>query len=304
MTTGSSFHLHRDDGQDIFVRRWLPQGTAKAAMVLAHGAAEHSARYDRFAQALNRAGYAVYAPDHRGHGETADTYGWAGDDGWNAMLADFKALTEHVATEQAGTPLVLMGHSMGSIIAQQALQGWGTMYKAAVLSGTFGVIEGMEQLVPMTEAAAADDNAGGPSAIFGHMFAGFNEPFQPGTTGFEWLSRDTAEVQKYVDDPACGFPFSNRLVADFMRGMQDAWTPANEARIPTDVPVLMVSGAMDPAGGNTASVNALADRYRALGVRDLEVKFYPEARHEILNELNRHDVEQDIIAWLDKHISG
>ena len=134
------------------------------------------------------------------------------------------------------------------------------------------------------------------------MFAGFAAPFQPVKTGFEWLSRDEAEVQKYVDDPWCGFPFSNALAADMLKGGQEMWSAASEARVPTGLPVLMISGAMDPVGGFSAGVNALAARYRALGVKDLTVKLYEGCRHELLNELNRDEVQAYILSWLDAHV--
>ena len=134
------------------------------------------------------------------------------------------------------------------------------------------------------------------------MFAGFNEPFAPTRTGFEWLSHDEAEVQKYVDDPWCGFAFSNQLVADFFKGLVELWRPENEARIPKDLPLLIFSGALDPVGGNTEGVKELVRRYQALSIRNIELIFYPGARHEALNETNRDQVQQDIVRWLDQHL--
>ncbi len=296
--TASSFRMSADD-QQILVRQWMPNGSPRAAMIIAHGAAEHSARYERLATALADAGYATYAPDHRGHGETATTHGWAGEDGWTHMVNDLHTLAKHVQREHPSAPLFLMGHSMGSILAQHVIQQQGEIYRGVVLSGSFGTLDGLEHLLPMVDTLAQGEGAQQPSELFGQMFAGFNTPFQPARTGFEWLSRDEAEVQKYVDDPACGFPFSNQLVADFIHGMDDAWKPENERRIPQDLPVLFISGALDPVGGNMASVNALAERYRANGLRDVTVTFYPEARHELLNETNRDEVQRDLIAWLD-----
>jgi alpha-beta hydrolase superfamily lysophospholipase len=132
------------------------------------------------------------------------------------------------------------------------------------------------------------------------MFAGFNKAFTPQRTGFEWLSRDAAEVRKYADDPRCGFTFSNRLLVDMLRGYAETWKPANERRIPVTLPVLFFSGARDPVGGNMRAVTALAERYRALGVRDVQVTFSPDGRHEMLNETNRDEVVHDVVAWLDQ----
>lgn len=309
MIAESTFTFKDTEGFDIFVYRWmLPAGVqAKAAVQIAHGAAEHALRYRRFALFLNAAGYVVYANDHRGHGKTAGSLekaGIAGADGWNRMVDDMKLLSDRIRSENPGLPLVLFGHSMGSFLAQQYIQSWGSALAGVVLSGTTG---SLGDNLPMVIAAVEQDierqGPDAPSAVFGQMFAGFNAPFEPVKTGFEWLSRDEAEVQKYVDDPWCGFPFTNALVADMLKGGQALWSPENEARIPTDLSVLMVAGAMDPVGGFAAQVQALAARYRTLGVKDLTVKLYADARHEVLNETNRDEVQQDILDWLDAHIA-
>jgi alpha-beta hydrolase superfamily lysophospholipase len=142
-----------------------------------------------------------------------------------------------------------------------------------------------------------------PSSLQRTMFAGFNKGFAPQTTGFEWLSRDAAEVEKYAGDPRCGFTFSNRLLLDMLRGYVETWQPANERGIPASLPVLFFSGALDPVGGNTRGVTALAERYRALGLRDVQVRFYPDGRHEMLNETNRDEVVRDVVTWLDAHVA-
>jgi alpha-beta hydrolase superfamily lysophospholipase len=305
-TTATTFRMQTPEGIQVFVRKWAPTTSQpKAIVLIAHGAAEHSQRYERLARFLNTCGYASYAPDHRGHGMTAgslDRAGQAGPDGWNGMVRDLKQLADLIQSENPGAPVFLLGHSMGSFLAQRYIQLWGESLKGAILSGSSGMIEGLEQLLPMVEAAAQGTAANQPSAIFGQMFAGFNQPFAPGRTGFEWLSCDETEVQKYVDDPRCGFPFSNQLTYDFLKGLAEIWQPDNEARIPTDLPILIFSGELDPVGGNTASVNELVRRYRQFGLRDLQVKFYPGARHETLNEINRDQVQQDMSDWIDKHL--
>ena len=304
-TMTSTFQLPTAEGVNLFVRQWRPaDGQPKAAVLVVHGAAEHSGRYDRLARFLTDAGYAVYAPDHRGHGQTAGTLdqaGWAGPDGWNGMLHDLKALADQVQAEHAGLPLFFLGHSMGSLLGQRYIQLWGDSLKGVILSGSTGALPGVAEVLPLAEGAAQGEGATQPSAIFGQMFAGFNTPFAPQKTGFEWLSRDEAEVQKYVDDPWSGFAFSNRLVADFFTGALETWQPENEARIPQDLPILIFSGALDPVGGAGEGVRELLRRYQALGLQDVQMTLYPEGRHEMLNETNRDEVQQDIVRWLDAH---
>jgi alpha-beta hydrolase superfamily lysophospholipase len=149
----------------------------------------------------------------------------------------------------------------------------------------------------MGEGDAADQ----PSEVFAGMFAGFNEPFGgPDATGFEWLSRDPAEVEAYVEDPWCGEPLSNGFVADMMSGMQETWTGGGEAAISTDLPIYVFGGEEDPVGGTKAdSVKELVGRYEDLGIGPITLRLYPDGRHEMLNETNRSTVERELVAWLD-----
>jgi len=301
----TTFSLKSPDGPQVFVYKWAPEDGVKpkAAVQIAHGAAEHGLRYERFGRFMAEAGYVVYANDHRGHWKTAGNLGKAGiagPDGWNGMLRDAHQLNELIRKEYPGLPVFFFGHSMGSLIAQQYIQNWGVELKGAILTGTFGSLGGDPlAIAAMGEQAAKAQGDDAPSPIFTGMFASFNQPFEPGKTGLEWLSRDEVEVQKYVDDPWCGFPFSNRLVIDMFKGAVGIWAPEHEARIPKDLPLFVASGELDPAGGNTASVKLLVDRYRDLGMRAITVKFYPQARHEILNETNRDEVQRDILDWIE-----
>jgi alpha-beta hydrolase superfamily lysophospholipase len=302
MQTATMFQLSSPGGPPVTVRAWRPDGAVRGVVVIAHGASEHGARYERFAHALNARGYAVYASDHRGHGGTAaGRLGIAGPDGWNGTISDVAAVVERAHAEHPGAPVFLFGHSMGSVVAQRFLQLHGKGLAGAIMSGSLSGLPGIEALLEIANGAVTSAGADQPSELFASMFAGFNTPFEQ-RTGFEWLSRDQAEVQKYVDDPACGFPFSNGMVADFMQGWSVVWTPANDADVPRDLPMLIFSGDLDPVGENTAAVKRLADRYRGLGLRDVELVFYPGGRHEMLNETNRDEVERDVADWLDRHL--
>jgi alpha-beta hydrolase superfamily lysophospholipase len=267
--------------------------------------AEHAARYARFAGELAANGFAVYAPDHRGHGRTAgaeENLGWAGRDGWNGMLRDLDRLTALVRERHSQTPLMLFGHSMGSVLAQRFAQLHGDRLAGLILSGSFGAAPNIGAGIAAASVLRLLRGDRAASPLQRTMFAGFNKGFAPQTTGFEWLSRDAAEVRAYAGDPRCGFTFSNRLLVDMLRGYAQTWKPAHERRIPVALPVLLFSGARDPVGGNTRGVTALAERYRALGLRDVQVTFYPDGRHEMLNETNRDEVVRDVVAWLAAHV--
>jgi alpha-beta hydrolase superfamily lysophospholipase len=293
-----------NEGVQIVVDRVLPNGTPKAAVIVVHGMAEHAERYARFAAKLAAHGYAVYAPDHRGHGRTAgsgELLGWAGEDGWNGIVRDLERLASIVRERHPEAPLFLFGHSMGSMLAQRFAQLRGAELAGLILSGTTGSAPNLRAGIAAAAGVMMLRGDRAPSPLQRVMFADFNKPFEQ-RTGFEWLSRDAAEVQKYVDDPRCGFTFSNRLILDMLRGYAETWKPANERRIPAGLPVLMFSGARDPVSAAGKGVAQLAKRYRALGLRDVQVVLYPDARHETLNETNRDEVVRDVLAWLDAHL--
>ena len=304
-THASTFTFKDPDGFEVFVYKWSPSYRPRAVVQIAHGGVEHALRYQRLAEILNGEGYVVYANDHRAHGKTAGTLdkaGKAGTDGWNGIVRDFKQLTDIIRVEDPGLPIFVLGHSLGSIVAQQYMEQYGDGVAGVILSGTFGTLGDTTEVSAAIDLAIETEGLDAPSMVIIEMFGAFNEPFA-GDTGFEWLSRDTEEVQKYVNDPWCGtFPLSNEFVRDFFDGMAEIWKPENEAKIPTSLPVYVISGAKDPAGGFTESAQLLVDRYRALGLEDLTCKFYPDARHEILNEINRNEVHADILAWLNARL--
>ena len=290
-----------EDKTQLVLHRWpVAASSARGVVMIVHGASEHAGRYDRFAHFLNNAGNAVIAMDLRGHGNTRPRSAAlldAGPDAWNHFVADQKWLRDLIAREYPGKKVVLFGHSMGSAIAQDYMTRYGTSVDAYVLSGTFYGPPLPDEVLKAADEAAQKAPLE-PSPIFAGLFVGFNKPFSD-KPGFEWLSRDPAEVAKYVNDPLCGKPFGNELTRDFFRGLSAMRAPEVEARIPKDVPVHIIVGDQDPVGDNTKNVMALIERYRALGLTKVTYKFYPNARHELLNETNRDEVQNDLLAWLN-----
>ena len=304
-THATTFEFTDRDQYKVFVYKWEPAHPAKAAVQIAHGAGEHALRYQRVAEFLNYHGYVVYANDHRGHGRTAGSMaaaGKAGDDGWNGIVRGFAELTGIIRGENPGLPVFVLGHSMGSIVAQQYIEQYGSDIAGVVLSGSWGTSGDTTAFVAAVDRAISAQGRDAPSMEYVRLFASLNDRFE-GNTAFDWLSRDPVEVKKFVDDPWSGtFAFSNGLVRDWFVGTDEIWRPENEAKIPKALPVLILSGDQDPAGGYSVATQVLIDRYQALGLHDLTFKFYPGARHEILNETNRDEVQADILRWLDARI--
>ncbi|MFW5470661.1 alpha/beta hydrolase [Knoellia sp. CPCC 206435] len=295
------------DGTSLHTYRWLPDGPTHGVVQIVHGMAEHAARYERFAEALTGAGYAVYAHDQRGHGHTAakaDHGIFADRDGWSTVVADVSTVTEFAQTEHPGLPVVLFGHSMGSFVSRAYAALHSARLAGLVLSGTGGN--------PGPLAAVGKAVAGVQSRVRGRRhqsglmtkltFGQYNAAFKPARTDFDWLSRDEAEVDKYVADPLCGNVFSAAFYADLLGGLQQINRSAAFAAVPRDLPVLVFSGSADPVGGGGKGVREVAEAYRSAGLSDVTLTIYPDARHEMLNETNRDEVTADVIAWLDAHL--
>ena len=257
---------------------------SRAVVQIAHGLAEHSARYDRFARALNDAGYSVRATDHRGHGASiAGTPGDFGAAGFEALIADVAAYGASVRGDQ---PLFLFAHSMGSFAAQSVMLTHSEQYAGVVLSGS----------TALDLLAAGMAQATGPVGL-----EAFNAGFEH-RTGYEWLSRDEAEVDRYVADPLCGFDLPDETVPALFGAAGTLADPTALAGIRPDLPLLLASGSDDPLAGGGQLVEVLGQRYRDAGLGDVTVKLYDGSRHEILNEINRDEVTSDVVAWLDAHV--
>ncbi len=281
----STITLATADGLALQTFRWAPSGPPRAVVQVQHGLAEHAARYRRLGQALTAAGYLVYAPDGRGSGRSAaGQYGQWGPDGWPGWVEDLAGLNARIRQDHPGLPVALFGHSMGSFASQQYVLDHSADVDALVLSGTTEVAS----LAAMLESDEPAD------------LSAFNAPFEF-RTGYEWLSRDEAEVDAYVADEACGW------VAPPLIGigtLVEAADPARLAGIRPDLPVLLVSGTDDPLAGGGAAVELVAQRYRDAGVRDVTATLYPGARHELLNETNRDEVTAAILAFLDRTVGA
>ncbi len=270
------------DGLELACYAW-DVDEPRAVVQVAHGLAEHSARYDRFARALNDAGYAVRATDHRGHGASiAGTPGDFGAAGFAGLIADVAA---YGASLRDDVPLFLFAHSMGSFAAQSVLLTHSQQYAGVVLSGSTALDLLAAGLAQAEEPAGLET---------------FNAGFED-RTGYEWLSRDEAEVDRYVADPLCGFDLPDATVPALFGAAGTLADPTSLASIRPDLPLLVASGTDDPLAGGGQLVEVLAQRYRDAGLVDVTVRLYDGARHEILNETNRDQVTADVVAWLDAH---
>ena len=299
-----SFQMTASDGQELACYAWVPPSFA-AVVHLAHGMGEHARRYDWLAGQLNAAGYAVFANDHRGHGRSTNP-GYLGADGWNRVLADAYELNQYIKSTCRRTPVVLLGHSMGAMLAQQYITRYGGSIDALVLSGSPGFKHPLLSLVPgiLARFEAWRLGPGKTSALMQWLLFGqSNKPFDgPGATGFEWLSRDAETVRQYVSDDLCGFVLSADSLNDLFHGANLARNPHCIAGIPRSLPMYILSGAADPLHGQQKDLNRMIQAYRVHGMQQLDYKLYPDGRHEMFNEINKSEVLADLLVWLQTHV--
>lgn len=281
-------------GVEVFTRWWLVDAPV-GVVLLSHGASEHSGRYDRFARALNHAGFAAAALDHRGHGRTAASSGPGvmGPGGGEAVVDDLHELRA-AASDLGDAPVFLFGHSLGAVIGLAYLTEHAERLAGSVLCGFPVDVEGAtalaEVLQGMADAGLRDEPA--------DLLSGYNASFEPARTPFDWLSRDPAEVDRYVADPMCGDgnPLTYGFLIDLLGVVGDAIGRVSSI----SCPVLVIAGDQDPAAAMGVNPTKLADALRAAGVA-VDLTLYDGARHELLNETNRDDVTADVVEWLQSH---
>jgi len=304
-----TFNFKANDGQTISAYKWLPadKSNIKAVMQIAHGMAEHASRYEDFAKVLIESSYGVYANDHRGHGKTAgslDNIGYfAPHNGWGLVVGDMYKLNSIITKNHPGLPIYLLGQSMGSFLVRSYIMRYRDKLSGVVLIGTSGdpgPLKYLAILIAKLEMKIKGKKAKSP-LLDNLSFGGYNRIFAPNRTKFDWLSRDTSAVDKYVDDPFCGDIFSAGFFYDLLTGVKDIGNFSNIENISKDLPILFLSGEDDPLGNKTRGVLQVYDLFKKAGIKDVHYKFYPGARHEILNEVNKEEVCQDIIEWLDSH---
>lgn len=295
------------DGHDLFYRAWKIENP-KATLHINHGMAEHSARYDEFALYMNKEGYSVYCQDHRGHGYTIrdGEEGWfAEKDGWMTICDDSFELDKLIEKENPDISHLIFGHSMGSFVTRTNIALHSESYSAAVICGTGGdqgLIGKVGKKLAQIKAKRHGSRTKAPS-LDRLTFGTYNKRFEKeGAMG--WLSSDRKEVQKYLDDPFCGFVCSNQFYADLIEGSFTANDYKLIRQIRKDLPILFVSGALDPVGGYSKGVEKAVSLYRKAGIKDVRLEFYKEGRHEILNDTMRADVMDDIAGFYKEVLSG
>jgi len=297
-------YIKAKDGKELYIYCWDKVEKPKAMVQIFHGMAEHAGRYNEFAEYLNSNGFIVYAADHRGHGKTAGTVeelGYIGENGFNVIIEDNHLISEKMKQEHSELPMFLLGHSFGSFLAQEYILCYGSELKGVVLSGS-AAQKGPQvyggRLISSFERLMFGEKK--QSKLLDTLsFGSFNKRFKADGHKFAWLSTDLKEVKKYEEDTFCGAVFSTGFFYYLMKGLRKLYKKERLASIPAELPIYIISGEDDPVGGYGKLVKQLFKVYKEIGIRDVQMKLYPGFRHEILNEVNKNEVYEDILNWLN-----
>ncbi|HBF3670419.1 TPA: alpha/beta hydrolase, partial [Clostridioides difficile] len=305
----TNFTFKGEEGLDIYTYKWEDENIKKpkAVIQIAHGMAETAQRYETFAKVLTKNGYIVYINDHRGHGKTAKIIENVGHlaekEGFRCLVEDMYTLTNIIKKENEDLPIYLFGHSMGSFASQRYIMDYSNNLSGLILCGSNGkqgIILNLAHLIINREIKKYGRRSKSNKIndlIFGGEIIRRNEK-----TKFDWLSRDKEQVEKYINDPFCGVVCSCGFFYDLVQGLKEIEDKENLKKVPLDIPIYIISGDKDPIGKNGKGVLRLRDRYIKLGVKDVTCKLYKDGRHELLNEINREEVFEDIICWLNNKI--
>jgi alpha-beta hydrolase superfamily lysophospholipase len=301
-TEKQTFIFTAPDDTQVFCHRW-PVHKPRAIAQLVHGGAEHGGRYEGLARRLNQQGFVVYAEDHRGHGRTGEINTKLGDMGpanaFERVCDDVLALSERARIENPGIPLVIIGHSLGSLITQRLLLQHSELFTAAVLSGSpdiLGIAEGAELVHAEVDRVGRDQVS---EVLERATVENFAAAVPDAQTPQDWLSRDPEQVRQYREDPWCGFPLCAGVWQDLIAAMLvTTECSAVAAALRKDLPIYILSGSNDPVHANWSAIDRLVDNYRKCGLEDLTVRNYPGGRHEMFNETNREAVVAELLQWL------
>ncbi len=294
------------DGSSIFYYSTPRLKNSRCALLIVHGMAEHAERYTELADHLYRNGVVVYAIDQRGHGKTGQyhgTLGWfAEQDGWQRIVSDIGELSHQIKNTHPDLPLFILGHSMGSVAVRSALIRFGSLYQGGFIVGTTmginGAVRQSGRLIAKAEIARYGSKH--PSRLLTALsFGGYNKKVKENRTDMDWLSARHENVDTYLADPLCGFTCTSAFFYDLFSGIDFANDPKHLKQMPTELPIILLSGQDDPVGGMGKEVLKLKERLEDCGMKHVHLTLYPHKRHELLNEDSRYEVYEHILKFIN-----
>lgn len=301
-----SFYFTSSVKENVHAKIWKDDNIKKykGIVQLVHGMQEYIERYDEFASLLADSGYIVVGHDHLGHGDTAretDDLGYfAKKDGWDRLVEDVHILQNKVSKEYPELPYVIFGHSMGSLVVRTYLTKYKDDLAGVILSGTSGQKSGLLSGQILTKLIMLFKGDRYRSKLLEYLITGsFNKKFKPNRTKADWTTRDEEVVDKYQKDPKCGFNFTTNGYLNLLQGSYYLSKQKNINKT-LNVPILLISGDKDPVGGMGKGVIRVMNMLEKAGLDKVSIRLFKDARHELLNEINKDEVCYVILSWLNK----
>lgn len=291
---------------DISATEYSPDETVeiKGIIQIAHGMAEHRERYENFIEYLNKNGYVVFMNDHLGHGKSVTNDSELGFFGKKAgyihLVEDMKQLTDIAKKEYPNLPLILFGHSMGSMLARLYTERYGNGLTAAVYCGTAGPTPAAKLGIPIVKAIKSAKGDHYRSKFVDNLaFGAYNKKFKPARTPFDWLTKDNDIVDAYINDPYCGFLFTTCGYIDLMTLIGVINRPDWYTSVPSELPIYLISGSDDPVGNYGKGIREVYRNLVDSKHSDVSIKLFENDRHEILNETDRAEVYKRVLDWIN-----
>jgi len=302
------FKLSGKKGIELSCYKVVPEEEVKAVIQIFHGMGEHKGRYLHFAKYLAKKSFAVYAHDHRKHGESVNGDQGVGiftkDDKWEDMIVECNFVNHKIKKDYPNVPIIILGHSMGSIMARKFIATYPKGANMAIISGTLPYLKSSNlfKIDMLSKIISLFNPKNKRSKFLGKKInAPLNKPFIPNRTKFDWITSDDKLLDKYIEDPLCGFDYSSRFYSEWFYGIANANLTETISKT-QDIPILIISGENDPLSEKGYTIKQIRELYSGHGYLQLTNKLVAHARHEVLNEKDKLATYKYIISWIESYL--
>ncbi|MDZ7758306.1 alpha/beta hydrolase [Rhodohalobacter sp.] len=301
-----SFIIKASNDMDLYCLQWQPDGPPIGAVQIVHGMAEHVDRFHEFARFLTDQGFTVIGHDHPGHGKSRnDRLGIVpSEDAFHTLVDETHRVYFTIKQKYPELPVFIFGHSMGSFITQRMMQLQPVQPDGIIYSGSNGKPPLLLHFgIFLSKILSRTMGPDKKSPLIDFLtFGKYNKAFKPNRTDFDWLTRDEEIVDQYVKDPDCGFIYPVGFYRDLFLGLRTLHRHEPFSGYSKSVPMLLVSGDQDPVSDMGKGVQQLKSLLEKSGAESVDINIYPGGRHEMVHEINREEVMDDILSWIQNHL--
>ncbi len=305
MLQAKNLTIKQADGYTtIIYPRYSEAKKLLGSVVIMHGMCEHHKRYLHFANFLNEQGFDVYLYDHRGHGrdKKLEELGYIADkNGYVLLIRDGIEVLEYVQKTKRTEQMIVVAHSMGSLICRNIIQYYDKMDKV-IFIGTANPPLIMDTLGLLISSFIQKVKGPKHNSKFLHKLIFGNNTYRKlcERTSVDWLTRNNSIIGSYINDPFCGFPSSTSFLRDIIHLTYYASQPKRTIKTRKNLPILFISGTKDPVGNNGKDVTRLFNQFQRQTFQFVDCVLFEDCRHELLNELNKEEIMHDIVSWIKK----